>query len=182
MCHDALTLRQQLRTPHALEPASHSWREVQAQQLEVSHATAKSHVLKLRPNAGEWIDRYEKETQVLFLKILLFSKTWIYHRNKKYCCHLCGAYVSTLRVPSLLASPFMREKKTETGEVLDSQKSQQTLNLEILTRSIFPLPAHTGPQRSPTSLIVHRLKPVLTLTKIFTGSWQNTANGPGKEE
>lgn len=82
----------------------------------------------------------------------------------------------------IVSISFYEGKKTETGKVLDSQKSQQNLNLEILTRSIFPLPTHTGPQRSPTSLIAHRLKPALTLTKIFTGSWQSTANGPGKEE
>ena len=82
----------------------------------------------------------------------------------------------------IVSISFYEGKKTETGKVLDSQKSQQNLNLEILTRSIFPLPAHTGPQRNPTSLIAHRLKPALTLTKIFTGSWQSTANGPGKEK
>lgn len=154
-----------------------------------SHSNKKSHVpqrracvLQLRPNAVKWINRYEKETQIFFFNRIIFRNLNICHGNKKYCSHLCGDYVSTLRVPSLLASPFMREKKTETGTVLDSQKSQQNLNLEILTRSIFPLPAHTGPQRSPISLIAHRLKPVLTLTKIFTGSRQSTANGPGKEE
>ena len=113
---------------------------------------------------------------------MIFKNLNICHGNKKYCSHLCGDYVSTLRVPSLLASPFMREKKTERGKVLGSQKSLQNLNLEILTRSIFPLPAHTGLQHIPTSLIAHRLKPALTLTKIFTGSWQSIANGPGKEE
>lgn len=41
-CREALTLEQQLRTPHALEPTSHSWREVQPQQQEISRATAKS--------------------------------------------------------------------------------------------------------------------------------------------
>ena len=77
---------------------------------------------------------------------------------------------------------FYEGKKTERGKVLGSQKSPQNLILEILTRSIFPLPAHTGLQHIPTSLIAHRLKPALTLTKIFTGSWQSIANGPGKEE
>ena len=82
----------------------------------------------------------------------------------------------------IVSISFYEGKKTERGKVLGSQKSLQNLNLEILTRSIFPLPAHTGLQHIPTFLIAHRLKPALTLTKIFTGSWQSIANGPGKEE